>query len=260
MGKLLDIGAEIGGFPWSNESFAFLQDAAREQLSDVAQGFASDVVLLYGLEPILTELTSGAILYQGEIYRIDQATAPAPADTLHIDTTFDPVLDPTTFKDLSAKNVHKIRKMSFAPVGGGNDTGLTLGNVELLRPNVLLSSNGLLDELYKDLRWAPLTLSTGYSEDEPLELRKEGETIRMRGKVNYSAAVGSQLASGIPANMAPSSNKIVSVDLYDAAGVIMRQRAHVVVTTGGNIDFSDVTYSSIIATDQIFFDGSFYRL
>lgn len=140
--KTTDIVAGVA-YPPSKKGLDFLQQSYQEILGSLAQTFAGNTpsttvgYVLYGV--VETDLgsnnysyTAGAIYFNGEVYPVDaQASINlATGKALNITVTNDPTADPTTFTDGSSKNVHNVRKLTFANSATGD---LLYGNLVFIQ-------------------------------------------------------------------------------------------------------------------------------
>lgn len=118
--------------PFNKASYDHLQESYQEVIEDIMKALTGDtsgVVVLYGCEdsdPDANDydISAGAVLYNGEIFRVDAFVGSDPSDVpvLVMDETFREG-DPVTFSDNNEYNVHAIRKLKWQMAGTG--TGIT---------------------------------------------------------------------------------------------------------------------------------------
>lgn len=127
------------GMPIKGKTLSFLMDGAQKAIECVAAGYIGGAnydpsipYILWGCEPSGTDpggrtITDGAILFNGEVFEVDEAnfnTAGSQVAVGTITTTFYAVdgADPVMFTDLQARQVHQIRKVVFdAGLAGSGD-------------------------------------------------------------------------------------------------------------------------------------------
>jgi len=276
---------KTGGHPLILEDFGFIQDGIKEQLSGafawMNRSTLSEIVFLEGGSPFgVNEVTSGfAIVNEdfildaggGELMLV-QALATNPDLSVfdyYIEDIPDPTLDPTTYLDASSKDVHIKRQLvprdrTVVGFSGVRPVDFAIDKtIALALENKLINDSQLIenmrDLIYDTLKWSSATTDATYATVETLQVIKEGDTVRMRGRIEYTNGSGATVATGIPASMRPATDKSVGIDIFDSATGKILVRAHAVIKTTGAVEFSDTDYGTITGTDILVFDGSFYK-
>lgn len=247
------ITTETGGHPLNLDDIGFIQDGIKEQLANLSLAFGGSTVLLYGQETDGINKTAGAIFYNDEIYSVPltPTAQTGGSNTLRIVTNYDP-LSPVTYKDTSIKNVHEVKSMEWNTTGGV-DTGITFAAIDSLRV-----SNVLLDSVFDEKRWSNLTANVNFVLVQNVDLIKQGNTIKMRGRIRTTnTSTGLNFASGIPASMIPTVNRIVPAMLLKTASTGKVETVHVTVKTDGTIAFDETLYGAA-SLDEIILDNSYY--
>jgi hypothetical protein len=118
--------------PFPGPSLEFLQDATAEMLKVLGSAFVGESFLANvpyaligvtytGTAALPASVLPGYILFNNEIFGVNSGFGPAALGAQFNLVTTQGTPDPLTFSDLSAKNVHNIRKLQItdAAPGGG---------------------------------------------------------------------------------------------------------------------------------------------
>ena len=108
--------------PFKVESKAFMQDANKEMFAVLAKNLIVRAGYSTASLPFLIEKSSAfdqAIYFQGEIYMTNIVSV-SPTDYAIIDTTPDPVADPTTFSNGVVWNIHNNRRITITGTAAGS--------------------------------------------------------------------------------------------------------------------------------------------
>jgi hypothetical protein len=114
--------------PFTAKSLEFLQNNTQEQneiimAALIGSSYASNIpYILSGCTGSVTTYTAGYVMFGGEIYPINAASAAANNPVQYeLVTTPDPVADPIVFTDLTPGNVHNIKKYTELLSAGTGD-------------------------------------------------------------------------------------------------------------------------------------------
>lgn len=136
MKHLLENGSGTARQPHIGRSFEWIQEAYMESIEAILESIIPDTsglyIKLYGLElttGVGTDVTAGAVYYNGEVYLVSAFSGGLPsagqAVELSFNTSFDAV-DPITFTDGTTASVHQNKRMAVSIVtSGAGDVAFT---------------------------------------------------------------------------------------------------------------------------------------
>jgi len=217
-----------GGHRVKNDDLKHVQDGLIEATENLAQGLgldgqpASTPLILTGANgigsvPGTITWTSGWLQFGGELYFVQAQPTPVstPDFDLYVDTTYLSG-NPVNHKDGTPRNVHKINILvgkdsviEGAPGLFNSSLLLTASfryRVEKSLTDKLIASGDFLQEL-NNSAWsaAGVTITSGYTENFPLEYRVAGDFIELRGEL-FNASTTNITVATLPGGVHPVTN------------------------------------------------------
>lgn len=226
-----------GGHIFHAEDFTHLQTGVKRILSQIITELKTNdqtLVRLDGGEKSGTApaetWTEGWIWFNNDFYYLPQETAPTDVTLISFDIVETPIAgNPVTYRDGSQNNVHIIntlqRREDLSGVvlatqifENGNRYSAQLRDKLIQERNLIgsLLDNNLRQDInsngWEDLQTAGGSLETGISEDaqEPINIRRGGGFIELRGTVINSSAGTSKQIMTLPVGYRPDDNKVFS--------------------------------------------------